>query len=43
MTGNNNFYETKWKTKIRNIMKSTYAAFLRYEILKAQERINVGE
>ena len=31
----------KWKKK--NIMKNTYAAFLRYEILKAQQRVTVDE
>ena len=36
MTGNNNVYKKFGKIEIKNIMKSTYAAFLRYEILKAQ-------
>ena len=27
----------------KNIMKNTYAAFLRYEILKAQQRITADE
>ena len=32
-----------WKTEINNIMKNSYAAFLRYEISKAQKRINADE
>ena len=31
------------KTETKNMMKNIYAAFLRYEILKAQERINVDK
>ena len=29
--------------EIKNIMKKAYAAFLRYKILKVQERINVDK
>ena len=41
MTGNNNVIniitiKQYGKTEIKNIMKNTCAAFLRYEILKAQ-------
>ena len=31
------------KTETKNIIKNTYAAFLRYEILKALKPINVDE
>ena len=31
------------KAETKNMMKNIYAAFLRYEILKAQERINVDK
>ena len=31
------------KMEKKNMMKNTYAAFLRYEILKAQQRITADE
>ena len=37
------FIKQYGKTEIKNIMKNTYGAFLRNEILKAQYRINVDE
>ena len=37
MTGNNNVYKTIWKNGNKECNeKNIYAAFLRYEILKAQ-------
>ena len=35
MTGSSNVYNTTQygKTEMKNVMKNTYAAFLRYEIL----------
>ena len=43
MTGNLNIYKTIWKNGNKKYNENTYAAFLRYEILKAQQHVDVDE